>query len=246
MSYQMITDHCECHDYDGAVDGVVYRETALASYRALKKQIGALGEDEPCRLLCGVELGQPLQGLAAAEELVSRSYDFVLASIHNITGYEDFYFWDYDQTSDGEIDRLLHQYFREILETVQWGHIDALAHLTYPMRYIVGEYKREISLEPHMAQIQEIFKTMIQKGIALEVNTAGFRQAIGRASPDLPLLRQYFALGGRLVTLGSDAHRIQDVGKGLPEGMALLREAGFQSYAVYIDQKPCMIPILEA
>ena len=75
------------------------------------------------------------------------------------------------------------------------------------------------------------------------MNTSGLRQKIGRALPDLPLVRRYRELGGELVTLGSDAHCVEDLGKGIEAGMDLLREAGFRHFAVYEQHKPILLPL---
>ena len=59
----------------------------------------------------------------------------------------------------------------------------------------------------------------------------------------LPLLRRYRELGGKLVTLGSDAHRTEDLGKGIDEGMELLKEAGFGEFALYVKRQPVLLPL---
>ena len=93
----------------------------------------------------------------------------------------------------------------------EWGQFDVLAHITYPLRYIIGDYGREINLDRFQPLIDKLFYTIIRKGIVLEVNTSGLRQKINATLPDEELLRRYYGLGGRLVTIGSDAHRLRDM-----------------------------------
>ena len=88
-----------------------------------------------------------------------------------------------------------------------------------------------------------MLSALIQAGKALEVNTSDLQQKIGRTLPDLPLLKRYRVLGWRLVTLGSDAHSTADLGKGIEEGMDVLREAGFTEFAVYEKRQPRMLPL---
>ena len=75
------------------------------------------------------------------------------------------------------------------------------------------------------------------------MNTSGYRQKIGRPLPDLPLVKRYRELGGELVTLGSDAHTTADLGRGIAEGMEMLREAGFRYFTVYERHKPLLLPL---
>ena len=56
-------------------------------------------------------------------------------------------------------------------------------------------------------------------------------------------MRRYRELGGELVTLGSDAHCTQDLGKGIEEGMEMLQEAGFRYVALYEQRKPILLPL---
>ena len=93
------------------------------------------------RFYRGIELGQPNQDLEAAEQaLAGRDYDFVIGSIHNIRGYEDFFFLDYSKIERSFIDALLETYWQEELEVIRWGKFDSLGHLTYPLRYIEGDH----------------------------------------------------------------------------------------------------------
>ena len=230
-----LTDHCECQKWPDR-----YCERVHRAWREMTEAPVPQG----VRFYRGIELGQPNQDTAAAESALSgRDYDFVIGSIHNIRGYEDFFFLDYSQVEPGFIDQLLATYWEEEREVIAWGNFDALGHLTYPLRYIQGDHGIPVDLSRHREQIDEIFRALIHSGKALEVNTSGYRQKIGRPLPDLPLVRRYRELGGELVTLGSDAHSAADLGRGIEEGMEMLREAGFRYFAVYEGRRPILLPL---
>ena len=59
----------------------------------------------------------------------------------------------------------------------------------------------------------------------------------------MDILKRYRALGGELITIGSDAHRPEDMAYAFDRLPDILAEAGFQYYALYRDQKPELIPI---
>ncbi|QNK41113.1 histidinol-phosphatase HisJ family protein [Caproicibacter fermentans] len=230
-----ITDHCECNHYrtDGYDKSI--RQSCFESRKAAAAFQGRL------HVFSGVELGQPMQNTDAAEDALGCfNYDFVLASLHNITGKKDFFDLDY---SAENIDDLLNRYFDEILEMIEWGKFDSLAHLTYPWRYLAGEFGLHIHTDRFMGRIDEVIKTLIAKNIALEVNTSGFRQRLGTSMPDAPVIRRYRELGGRMITLGSDAHRWADVGGGIELGLKLIRSAGFHHYVVFTGRKPHYLPV---
>lgn len=230
-----VTDHCECNAF--IKDG--YQESICRSFEESQKA-SALFRGR-VRVYSGIELGQATQDRAAAEHVLSLcNFDFVLGSLHNISQTEDFYFLDYGKV---DVTNLLKAYFSEMQELVEWGNFDSLAHLTYPLRYIVGDHGIPVSLEPFWEQIDSILKQLAEKGKALEVNTSGLRQKIGETLPPLSVLKRFRELGGQYVTLGSDAHRWADVGAGIERGLTLLQEAGFRYFAVYQNREPKMLPV---
>ncbi len=229
-----LTDHCECQKYE-----LQYRPRVKTAWEEMEKAASG-----PLRFYRGIEMGQPNQAPEAARDaLAGRDYDFIIGSIHNIRGFEDFFFLDYTEEEPDFIDRLLSAYWQELLEVIQWGNFDSLGHLTYPLRYIEGDHGIPVDLSKHKNQIDQVFSALIRAEKALEVNTSGLRQKIGCTMPDLPLLARYRELGGRLVTLGSDAHCAEDLGKGIDVGMELLQQAGFTEFAVYEKRKPVLLPL---
>ena len=68
--------------------------------------------------------------------------------------------------------------------------------------------------------IDEIFRTLIRSGRALRSTRPDCAKKIGKLLPDREFLQRYRELGGKLVTIGSDAHKAADAGSGLEEGAA--------------------------
>ena len=147
--------------------------------------------------------------------------------------------------SDESIDymKLLGEYFEWELKLAEWAKFDTLAHLTYPLRYIVGKYHRPVDMSKFDEIIDEILLTLIKNEKSLEINTAGLRQPIGVTSPDEGILRRYKELGGKLITIGSDAHYAEHLGAGIDKGYELALKCGFDKIAVYQDRTPTLIPI---
>lgn len=232
--YFAITDHCECDQYNDLKHN--YKTSSLRAHREMLEA----KKDFP-NMIMGIELGQPLQNLEAANEVLERDYDFVMASLHNISGMTDFYTWG---NVSGNFDEHLACYLKEIKEMVRWGRFDALAHLSYPIRYLRDENGNNLNFNNFHKEITEIFEIMIEKNIALEINCAGSKPTgCGFLIPDLTLIKLYKSIGGKLVTIGSDTHRLEYLSLGIENGMESLLEAGFTHYAVFIKHKAVMIEI---
>jgi histidinol-phosphatase (PHP family) len=178
---------------------------------------------------------------AAQDVLSSCDFDFILGSLHNLAGMEDFYFLNYD---DQNVNELLSRYFDEMLEMVRWNGFDSLAHLTYPYRYIVGDHGIPAQLYPDYGErVDEILRLLAQNHKALELNTSGLRQKLGQTLPPIEVLRRFRQMGGEYVTIGSDAHRWGDIGSGVETGLALLSQAGFDRFTIYVGREPVLLPI---
>ncbi len=194
------------------------------------------------KIYLGIEVGQPLQDEKVTNEVLSLTkFDFALGSLHSINGYEDFYFLDYKKEN---IDNLLTLYFEELYQMAQKANISSLAHLTYPLRYIVGNNNIQVDLNKYKTYIDEILKAMIKRDIALEINSSGLRQTIGEPLPSVNIIKLYKKLGGKYVTVGSDAHCIEDLSKGIITVYDLLVESGFSHYTLFEKQEPKLIKLL--
>jgi histidinol-phosphatase (PHP family) len=230
-----ITDHCECNEYIAKGFDKSIHQSYFEARKAAAVFQGRL------QVYAGMELGQPMQDTHAADDILNAcDFDFVLASIHNIRDMEDFYFLDYNTVDAYDA---LDRYFEEMLEMIHWGKFDSLAHLTYPLRYIVGDHSVSLDFSRYNAKVDEVLKALIEGGKALELNTSGLRQKIGETLPSLPILKRYFELGGKYVTIGADSHRWADLGSGIEQGLSLLKQAGFQYFTIYVNRKPQLLPI---
>lgn len=193
------------------------------------------------KLHFGIELGQALHDKELSEKILSDyDFDFVIGSLHNLEGEEDFYFLDYTGL---DCDELLKRYFDELLALAEWNGFDVLGHITYPLRYICGKYGIEVDIEKHYDTIDKILTTVIKNGKGIEINSSGLFTEIKKTSPDLPLVRRYRELGGKIITVGSDAHTVQRVGAGIEEAIETARASGFSEICYYEKRKPNFINI---
>jgi histidinol-phosphatase (PHP family) len=72
---------------------------------------------------------------------------------------------------------------------------------------------------------------MIESGTALEVNASGLRQLPRETYPSAAIVARYRELGGRHVTIGSDAHRTEWFAYGLRKAYCQAAGAGFEALA---------------
>ncbi len=239
FSVYTIAEHYECGFLDkrGGVEviGNCYQE--IEAYKQSHKG--------GTKILKGIELGQMLHKpdeVKMVMDAYGDQMDFVIGSLHNIKGEDDFYSMDYSALGTARLQELTERYYAELYEMSKVGGFDSMAHITYPYRYAVI---RNVPLDilRYDDMIAAMMKNLIEKGIALEINTSGFRQGLGEPLPGVHQLKIYKDLGGEMLTIGSDAHRISDFGKHIADGLALAKEMGF-SYITYFEKrKPVMVKL---
>ncbi|MBR6548341.1 MAG: histidinol-phosphatase HisJ family protein [Clostridia bacterium] len=231
-----VTDHAECHRY---FEDNFHLAIRYSYFETLKAKSAFRGQ---VAIMTGIELGQPLHDLQAAEDALSANvYDFVVAGLHLVRGETDFWKIDY---SNADAPRLLHTYFDELYETACWGKFDAMSHLTYPLRYIVGRENISVNLSDYFPQIDRILSKLVADGKALELNTQGYRTPYGHPTPTFEILKRFKELGWEYVTIGSDAHHAADVGANVEDGFLLLKRAGFDYVTIYDRREPILLPII--
>lgn len=191
----------------------------------------------------GVELGQPhLFPEASNAVLADFPYDYVLASAHKLPDGKDVSEIDYSQLSEEEVCSI---YLQQLKELIYWNNFDCIGHLDLIKRYSAAVYKKNISLASQYELLKEVLQLAIRSGKGIEINTSGLRQAPKETMPGLDVLKLYRDLGGEILTIGSDAHFAEDVGKGLGEAQILARMAGFRYITVFNNRKPEWKSIIE-
>ena len=138
---------------------------------------------------------------------------------------------------DYDIYKLLDEYFEEELELAKWGKFDTLAHLTYPLRYFYSKSNLDIDLNKFKNQIDEILMRTAKSGKSLEINTAALRQPLNKLSPEIDVIKRFNELGGKYVSVGSDAHYAEH----MAYNAAL--EAGFDSITFFEKRTPMQMKI---
>lgn len=229
-----ITDHC---DIDGKnMDADKLCSSQIAEVSAVREKYA----DRLC-VLRGLEIGQGIYRRALTEKVCKTyDHDFILGSLHNLENMEDFCFLDY---SSFDVYELLSRYFDGLLELSAWGAFDSLAHLTYPLRYIVAREHIDVDMSRYSEVIDSIFENLVKNKKALEINTSGLFMEMQDTLPNISFVKRFKEAGGEYVTVGSDSHYADRVGQGIETGMKIAYDSGFRKITIYKKHQPELINI---
>lgn len=237
VSVLAVTDHSE------AMENVPYTE------RDKERIAGAKAEVEAARIkfagkidiLFGCELGQPHLNPEYAQCVLNDfEFDFVLGSLHFFKKNIDLY--DVKYTPEN-VDFYIKQYFNETKEMIEHGKFHSLGHLDYIMRRFKDCYSGLPTYRGYEETVEEILQMLVDRNMGIEINTSGLRKWMGELGLELWVLRKFRELGGKYITVGSDAHAKEDIGSGIENAYALIRAAGFSHYTYFKNSEPITVAI---
>jgi histidinol-phosphatase (PHP family) len=230
-----ITDHFDPEYADPAYTV----DLDFAGYHSALDRVAAKYSGK-IRVVRGIELGmqsgQP--NALCAEAASGYPYDFIIGSIHCACGAAiDIP----DYLTDRDSRQAREDYYGALLQCVtEFTDFDVVGHINVIERYLDrtprdGDFKDIID---------EILKKLVDDGKGIEINTSSFRYGMGeRTTPTPDILKRYVSLGGEIITTGSDAHRLRDVGHMLNRAEQMIRDAGLNYLATFKGRKAVMVRV---
>ncbi len=221
-----VTEHMD-FDYPGGefmLDTKAYK----AEWARVRKQFKGRLE-----ILFGVELGLADHLAPRLCEYLSKwDFDFVIGSAHLVDGADPYYPEYFDGL--GDKNGILRYFECELANIRAFGGFDVFGHLDYMVRYSKA---KSYAPADYAEVIDEILKELVQNGRGIELNTAGLKYGLGFAHPHMDILKRYRELGGSIITVGSDAHRAEDIAYGFGKAEEILKSAGFNYYTIFRQRK---------
>ncbi|OAA83384.1 histidinol phosphate phosphatase [Clostridium ljungdahlii] len=176
-------------------------------------------------LLLGIELGMKEDCLEQSRKLIKdNSFDYVIGSIHLVENLDLYYSDYYEGKSKKET---YFKYLQDMLKNLkQFEFIDSLGHIDYIARYAKFEDK-ELYYSDFPDIIDEIFKAVIDKEKCLELNTRRLKNQ-DSVKNMLEIYKRFNELGGKYITVGSDAHNLESMGSNFREAVEIARRCNLK------------------
>ncbi len=190
----------------------------------------------------GIEVGMQQDEAVMAEtnrRLEGWAFDYMIASVHCNPGH------DYHLSASWK-GKTRQEVLKTYIALLKYGaqrmdRFSCLGHLTYYARYsplpdpmmVYGDAPDEID---------DLFRWLIQTGHGIEVNTSVY-DTMGFFLPDLDIVSRYRALGGEIITLGSDSHNAMRIAANFEAGQEMLKTAGFRYVCTFDQMKPQFRPL---
>lgn len=166
----------------------------------------------------GVEVGMKKSAREANKNFIAQAdFDQVIGSIHLVDGF-DIYYPEFYLGKDKLA--AYKKYFAVMAEESAAEDFDVLGHIDYICRAAPYE-NPEIDYATFKPEIDEILKIVVEREKVLELNTRRINEVRGFKEL-FPVYKRYRELGGRFVTIGSDAHRTSAIGGNFSRAVELV------------------------
>jgi histidinol-phosphatase (PHP family) len=170
-----------------------------------------------------------------AELLAPYPWDYVLGSVHFVDGFPV-------DMEPGLVEKLgpheaWRRYFAWLRNAARSGLFDSLSHPD-----LVKHHGPRAGPESVQWLHEETADAIEAAGVCVEVSSAGLHKPVGELYPDPPLL-EACRKRGIPITLASDAHVPQNVGRDLDRAIALAREAGYETVTVFEGRRRRQEPL---
>jgi histidinol-phosphatase (PHP family) len=223
----VITDHLDFDPDEPAFDHADFPTRERTVREAAERWA-----DRGLAIRLGVEITYESRREQEIREYLARHpYDFAIGSVH--VGRRSPYAasrvaaWIAGQS----FPEIVAPYFAEVVAAARSELFDTIGHLDYVKKYLAAH------LPPTaFAAAPEVYEAplaaLVESGTGLEVNSSGLRQASREPYPAPWVVARYRALGGTVVTTGSDTHHTRWFAHGLAHAYRIASEAGFAEVAI--------------
>jgi len=236
VDYLAFTDHIDLDPLDVSY-GYYDFDRALGEFEEAKREFGgrlelAFGAEVSCQKSLIEDARKSIEG---------RPYDLVIGSVHILDGM------------GGDISsregtpaifekhgarRIFAKYLDEVEVSIDCGLFDVIGHIGIPRRHGM-QYLKDFDIAPFEEQTERIARKIARAGVALEVNASGLWQGPGETYPSMEFVKRFLEHGGARITVGSDAHALENLGRCVPDVLEMLRQAGVREVTVFRARKPC-------
>ncbi|MDD3796277.1 MAG: histidinol-phosphatase HisJ family protein [Lachnospiraceae bacterium] len=212
--------------YEDDISGKAHAENAKSAFAPCVGNCPKTGQLQDIKIRSGLEFGVQKHTICRYENLLKKygnELDFVLLSIHQVENKE---FWNGEFMKGRSQEEVNLRYYEEMLYVAShFDGFDVLAHVDLISRY---DRSGPYPFDRIKDILTDIFNVIIQKGKGIEINTSSWHYGLSDTTPSKDILRLYRSLGGKIITMGSDAHTPNYIGDHMEDAQLILKNLGFK------------------
>lgn len=171
------------------------------------------------------------------------SFDAISASVHFSGGNNLASRKSIDKIKALNPEDIICSYLEKLNRMLDFDFFDIICHIDLPKKFLGNT----LSLSQNSSQDLNLFfsrtlKRAADKGRVVEINTSGKYHPCASFYPEFEILEECRRSGIR-ITLGSDAHSPNEVGRDLDIAIEMAKKAGYSEICAFTRRKPYFIKI---
>ena len=184
---------------------IINYEDSSINYSKYIEEIDSLNKKYSNKFFSGIEIGYTPNSEKRIEDfLKDKNFNLKLLSIHQ-NGLYDYMCVNKKLIS---LEAFIQEYFEQMIQALESSiEFNVLAHFEYGIRIIDISVTDFDSLASKF--LNKIIELIVKKEIAFEINTKSMYK-YKKENLYSYMIEKYLKKGGKLFTLGSDAHNIRD------------------------------------
>ena len=210
---------------------VINYEDSSINYLKYIEEIDSLNKKYSNKFFSGIEIGYTPNSEKRIEDfLKDKNFNLKLLSIHQNGNYD--YMCVNKKLISLEV--LIQEYFEQMIQALESSiEFNVLAHFEYGIRIVDISVIDFDSLASKF--LNKIIELIVKKEIAFEVNTKSMYK-YKKENLYSYMIEKYLKKGGKLFTLGSDAHNIKDYAYKFDEARKFLLARNVKEIILFKDK----------
>ncbi|MBU2560895.1 MAG: histidinol-phosphatase HisJ family protein [Nanoarchaeota archaeon] len=207
------------------------------------RQIAELGKDGRLKIYFGVEMSYTEEEEDYIREyLAHNGFDFVLGSIHYTNGLIVSDSKNREKMKGMDHAKVREEYFRLLKRAIKTRLFDVMSHLDIYQRIM-----DETPFEETKKDWEEVARLMVENNVGFEINTSKSKPYANAGVikpwstyPSKEIIKLLVERGVKKITVGSDAHELEEIGQQLDGAIEFLKSLGVKE--IYRFEKRKAIP----
>ena len=210
---------------------IINYEDSSINYLKYIEEIDSLNKKYSNKFFSGIEIGYTPNSEKRIEDfLKDKNFNLKLLSIHQ-NGLFDYMCVNKKLIS---LEAFIQEYFEQMIQALESSiEFNVLAHFEYGIRIVDISVTDFDSLASKF--LHKIIELIVKKEIAFEVNTKSMYK-YKKENLYSYMIEKYLKKGGKLFTLGSDAHNIKDYAYKFDEARKFLLARNAKEIILFKDK----------
>lgn len=236
VSKLVITEHYD-YDYPHPEEPQMYcdLDAYLSEFLKWKETFNTY----PTKLLFGIEFGYQPHLIDYYEKLAKDyPFDSIILSNHLYNGIDIYFSKEcYNERKESRVSN----YMASLIEMAdKCDCYDIIGHYDYINRYSPNK-DEDVLYSDCPKMFDTLFEILISKEKSLEINTASIEKRIrnnaNNIMPDSEIIKRYIEMGGKLITLGSDAHKAEAIAQNFSATIEYLKSLDVKELCYFENRK---------